>query len=45
MLASTPAGDAYTLAELERMCREARFTAVELRPLTAVAHSLVVATR
>jgi SAM-dependent methyltransferase len=45
MLASTPAGDAYTLAELERMCREAGFTAVELRPLAAVANSLVIARR
>lgn len=33
MLASTPAGDAYTFAELDRMFRDAGFSGSECRPL------------
>ncbi len=33
MLASTPGGDAYTFAELERMCRNAGFTRNEIHAL------------
>jgi 2-polyprenyl-3-methyl-5-hydroxy-6-metoxy-1,4-benzoquinol methylase len=45
MLASTPGGDAYTYDELDRMCREAGFTATELRTLTPTPQSLVLAQR
>lgn len=45
MLVTTPAGDAYTYAELERMCRDAGFTATELRPLGPAPQSLVIARR
>jgi 2-polyprenyl-3-methyl-5-hydroxy-6-metoxy-1,4-benzoquinol methylase len=45
MLASTPGGEAYTYAELDRMCREAGFTATELHPLTPTPQTLVLATR
>jgi 2-polyprenyl-3-methyl-5-hydroxy-6-metoxy-1,4-benzoquinol methylase len=45
MLASTPGGDAYTYAELDRMCREAGFSATELKPLTPTPQTLVLATR
>ena len=38
-------GDAYTYAELERMCREAGFTATEMRPLAPAPQSLVIARR
>jgi predicted nicotinamide N-methyase len=45
MLVTTPAGDAYTYADLDRMCREAGFTATELRPLAPAPQSLVIARR
>ena len=45
MLVTTPAGDAYTYAELERMCREAGFTAMEYGPLGPAPQSLVLAHR
>jgi 2-polyprenyl-3-methyl-5-hydroxy-6-metoxy-1,4-benzoquinol methylase len=45
MLVTTPAGDAYTYGELDRMCREAGFTATEIRPLAPAPHSLVIARR
>jgi 2-polyprenyl-3-methyl-5-hydroxy-6-metoxy-1,4-benzoquinol methylase len=45
MLVATPAGDAYTYAELERMCREAGFTATEYKRLGPTPHSLVLARR
>jgi len=42
MLASTPGGDAYTYAELERMCSNAGFAHTELRDLPASPQKLVV---
>jgi 2-polyprenyl-3-methyl-5-hydroxy-6-metoxy-1,4-benzoquinol methylase len=45
MLAGTPGGDAYTQAELDRMCREAGFAATELEPLPPTPESLVLARR
>ena len=45
MLASTPAGDAYTFSELDRMLRSAGFTGSELRPLPPSPHSVVTAHR
>jgi len=45
MLVTTPGGDAYTYAELDRMCRDAGFTATELRPLPPTPQSLVLARR
>jgi cyclopropane fatty-acyl-phospholipid synthase-like methyltransferase len=43
MLAATPAGDAYTFAELESISKEAGFTRVELAPQPIGIGSLVVA--
>lgn len=45
MLVSTPSGDTYTYAELDRMCREAGFTDTEMRPLGPAPQSLVIARR
>jgi 2-polyprenyl-3-methyl-5-hydroxy-6-metoxy-1,4-benzoquinol methylase len=45
MLASTPGGDAYTYAELDRMCRDAGFTATEFKPFAPLPPTLVLATR
>ena len=45
MLASTPGGDAYTYAELDRMCLEAGFKATDLKPLAPTLQSLVIAQR
>lgn len=45
MLVTTPAGDAYTYAEIDRMCREAGFAATEIRPLAPAPQSLVIARR
>jgi ubiquinone/menaquinone biosynthesis C-methylase UbiE len=45
MLAHTPGGDAYTYAELDRMCRDAGFTATEVKPLPPMPQSLVLARR
>ncbi len=45
MLATTPGGDAYTYAELDRMCHEAGFTATELVALVPTPQSLVLAHR
>ena len=45
MLVTTPAGDAYTYAELDRMCREAGFTATEHKALGPAPQSLVIALR
>jgi ubiquinone/menaquinone biosynthesis C-methylase UbiE len=42
MLASTPAGDAYTFPELERMFANAGFTRSELRDMPASPEKLVV---
>lgn len=43
MLAATPKGDAYTFAELEKMCASAGFVGARLIPLEAMPQSLVVA--
>ncbi len=42
MLATTPSGDAYTFAELDRMFRNAGFQRSELHPVPRAPHSLVV---
>jgi 2-polyprenyl-3-methyl-5-hydroxy-6-metoxy-1,4-benzoquinol methylase len=42
MLATTPAGDAYTLSELETMYRAAGFTAVAAHPVPTGPHTVVV---
>jgi SAM-dependent methyltransferase len=43
MLVTTPAGDAYTYAELDRMCTNAGFERTELHVLTPGIQSVVVA--
>jgi len=43
MLATTPSGDAYTLAELESICKDAGFTKVEQAPQQVGIGTLVVA--
>ena len=45
MLMTTPSGDAYTFAELERMFRKAGFRASELRELPPVFHRVVISHR
>src|SRR5271170_3255409 len=45
MLATTPAGDAYTFAELESMSKDAGFARVELAPATLGLDQLVIAYR
>jgi SAM-dependent methyltransferase len=45
MLASTPAGDAYTFAEYEHMFRAAGFSTVELVDLAPAPQRLVIGTR
>jgi 2-polyprenyl-3-methyl-5-hydroxy-6-metoxy-1,4-benzoquinol methylase len=45
MLANTNAGNAYTFAELARMCGNSGFHQMKLIPLEAAPHSLVVATK
>jgi 2-polyprenyl-3-methyl-5-hydroxy-6-metoxy-1,4-benzoquinol methylase len=45
MLAETPAGDAYTRAELERMCSRAGFSRHEFHPMPPSPHSVLVSTR
>jgi SAM-dependent methyltransferase len=42
MLVGTPAGDAYTYAELERMAANAGFTRSELHPLAPMPQSVVI---
>ncbi len=42
MLVGTPAGDAYTFAELERMCHNAGFTRNELHPVPQMPQSVIV---
>lgn len=42
MLGMTPAGDAYTFAEYERMFRNAGFSSNELRTLQISGHSLIL---
>jgi ubiquinone/menaquinone biosynthesis C-methylase UbiE len=45
MLATTPAGDAYTFGEYERMCRSAGFSRSELHPLPPTMERVVIAYR
>ncbi len=42
MLSSTPEGDAYTFAELEKMCRNAGFARSEFHPLPPTDQSVVI---
>jgi hypothetical protein len=42
MLADTPAGDAYTRAELESMMRNAGFTANVFHPMPPSPHSVLI---
>jgi len=42
MLSSTPSGDAYTFAEIERMFRNAGFAASELHPLPPTPQQVVI---
>jgi hypothetical protein len=42
MLCSTPAGDAYTYAELDRMCRHAGFSRNELHPLPPTDQRVII---
>jgi len=42
MLASTPAGDAYTFRELESMYREAGFNNITAQPISNAAHTVVM---
>jgi ubiquinone/menaquinone biosynthesis C-methylase UbiE len=42
MLGMTPAGDAYTFSEYERMFRNAGFSSNELRPLQQSDHSVII---
>ena len=45
MLADTPAGDAYTRAELESMMSNAGFTAHEFHPMPPSPHSVLISRR
>jgi len=45
MLGTTPAGDAYTAAELDRMLMEAGFSVTDARRLAPAPQTLIVATR
>ena len=45
MLAGTPQGDAYTFAEIERMCRDAGFEGARAIPLEGLPQTLVLARR
>jgi ubiquinone/menaquinone biosynthesis C-methylase UbiE len=45
MLATTPAGDAYTFAEFDRMFRTAGFSATEFHPLPPSPEQVVIAHR
>jgi 2-polyprenyl-3-methyl-5-hydroxy-6-metoxy-1,4-benzoquinol methylase len=45
MLADTPAGDAYTRAELESMMRNAGFIANEFHPMLPSPHSVLISRR
>jgi hypothetical protein len=42
MLSNTPAGDAYTFSELQKMCTDAGFTETRLTALEGLPQSLVV---
>jgi 2-polyprenyl-3-methyl-5-hydroxy-6-metoxy-1,4-benzoquinol methylase len=45
MLAATPAGDAYTFAELKEMCENAGFSSNEHIPLTPLPQHLIISRR
>jgi hypothetical protein len=45
MLAGTPAGDAYTFAELAQMFRNAGFASSELHAIPPAFHSVVLSTK
>jgi 2-polyprenyl-3-methyl-5-hydroxy-6-metoxy-1,4-benzoquinol methylase len=45
MLATTPSGDAYTFAELEKMAKDAGFARVEMAPAELGINKLVIAYR
>ena len=45
MLAATPAGDAYTFAELKKICEDAGFTGNEHIPLAPMPQHLVISTK
>ena len=45
MLAGTPAGDAYTFAEYQTMCRHAGFTRTTLHELVPSPARVVIAER
>ena len=45
MLADTPAGDAYTIAELERMCRNAGFASSEMHAIPPSIHNVIISTK
>jgi hypothetical protein len=45
MLAATPAGDAYTFAELERMFSNAGFASSELHAIPPSIHHVVISTK
>jgi ubiquinone/menaquinone biosynthesis C-methylase UbiE len=45
MLATTPAGDAYTFSEYQRMFRNAGFGSSELHPLPPTFQQVIIATR
>jgi hypothetical protein len=43
MLATTPAGDAYTLRELTAMCKDAGFRDITSRPIPMSPQTIVIA--
>ena len=45
MLAETPAGDAYTFSELQRMLRQAGYSSVENHPLPPTFFNVVIGTK
>jgi len=45
MLAATPAGDAYTFAELKQMFENAGFAHNEITPLQPMPQHLIISTR
>lgn len=45
MLVTTPAGDAYTFAEIDHMCRNAGFSANTLHDLAPTFHRVVISTK
>ena len=43
MLSNTPAGDAFTFSEFQKMCSDAGFSKCEIQPLPPMPQSLVIA--